>query len=134
MLGYLNAPSPFTEDGWFITGDEVEVKGEYIKILGRKSDIINVGGEKVYPSEVESVIQEIKEVLDVSVFGESNPILGNVVVAQITTLPTIDKKEVKSLVKKFCKSRLDLYKVPTKIKIIDKAQFSERFKKVRKAI
>ena len=47
MLGYLNAPSPFTEDGWFITGDAVEVDGEYIKILGRKSELINVGGEKV---------------------------------------------------------------------------------------
>ncbi|MFC1485182.1 fatty acid--CoA ligase family protein, partial [bacterium] len=45
MLGYLNAPSPFTEDGWLHTGDEVEVDGEYIKILGRKSEMINVGGE-----------------------------------------------------------------------------------------
>jgi len=58
MLGYLNAPSPFTEDDWFMTGDQVEEDGEYIKILGRKSEIINVGGEKVYPAEVESVIQE----------------------------------------------------------------------------
>ena len=49
MLGYLNAESPFTKDGWFKTGDSVEVKGEYIKILGRKSEIINVGGDKVYP-------------------------------------------------------------------------------------
>ena len=46
MLGYLNAPSPFTEDGWFITGDAVEVDGEYIRILGRKSELINVGGGK----------------------------------------------------------------------------------------
>src|SRR5690606_3810396 len=45
MLGYLNAPSPFTEDGWFKTGDAVEVDGEYIRILGRKSELINVGGE-----------------------------------------------------------------------------------------
>ena len=46
MLGYLNAPSPFTEDGWFNTGDAVEVDGDYIKFLGRKSEMINVGGEK----------------------------------------------------------------------------------------
>ena len=46
MLGYLNAESPYTKDGWFKTGDLVEVKGEYIKILGRKSEIINVGGKK----------------------------------------------------------------------------------------
>ena len=36
MLGYLNAPSPFTDDGWFDTGDEVLQKGDYIKILARK--------------------------------------------------------------------------------------------------
>ena len=41
MLGYLNAENPFTEDGWFITGDSVIQDGEYIKILGRKSEIIN---------------------------------------------------------------------------------------------
>jgi acyl-CoA synthetase (AMP-forming)/AMP-acid ligase II len=51
MLGYLNAPSPFTDDGWFKTGDLVEVDGECFRILGRKSDLINVGGEKVYPAK-----------------------------------------------------------------------------------
>ena len=61
MLGYLNAPSPFDEDGWFITGDEVEEKGEYIRVLGRKSEIINVGGEKVYPQEVENIIKTVKK-------------------------------------------------------------------------
>ena len=61
MLGYLNAPSPFTPDGWFKTGDAVEMDGDYIRILGRASDLINVGGQKVYPAEVESVIQERSE-------------------------------------------------------------------------
>ena len=59
MLGYLNYASPFTEDGWFKTGDAVEVDGEYFKILGRKSEIINVGGEKVFPVEIENVINEV---------------------------------------------------------------------------
>ena len=46
MLGYLNAPSPFTPDGWLVTDDVVEVDGEYIRILGRESEIINVGGRR----------------------------------------------------------------------------------------
>ena len=79
MLGYLNAKSPFTEDGWFITGDSVEVDGEYFKILGRISEMINVGGEKVFPQEVENVILEIPEVLDVLVYSEKNNITGNIV-------------------------------------------------------
>ena len=49
MLGYLNAPSPFDEEGYFDTGDTVEVEGEWLRILGRESEIINVGGNKVYP-------------------------------------------------------------------------------------
>src|SRR5262249_28186823 len=51
MLGYLNAGSPFDADGWFNTQDLVEVDGEYVRILGRKSEMINVGGEKVHPAE-----------------------------------------------------------------------------------
>lgn len=69
MLGYLNAPSPFDEDGWYDTGDQVETDGEYIRILGRKSEIINVGGEKVFPAEVESVFLEIPNVRDVLITG-----------------------------------------------------------------
>ena len=76
MLGYLNASSPFTEDGWLKTGDAVEVDGEYIKTLGRKSEIINVGGEKVYPQEVENVIQEMDNVIEVTVYREKNSIIG----------------------------------------------------------
>ena len=79
MLGYLNASNPFTEDGWFMTGDSVEVNGEYLRILGRQSELINVGGEKVYPSEVESVIQKISNVAEVTVFRETNLITGNIV-------------------------------------------------------
>ncbi|MCH8006732.1 MAG: AMP-binding protein, partial [Planctomycetes bacterium] len=69
MLGYLNAPNPFTEDGWMDTGDLVEVDGEFIRFLGRESEIINVGGEKVYPAEVENVIQQMEGVEDVAVTG-----------------------------------------------------------------
>ena len=69
MLGYLNAPSPFTDDGWFMTGDAVEQDGEYLRIRGRQSEIINVGGEKVHPAEVESAIQGIENVLEVTVYG-----------------------------------------------------------------
>ena len=53
IMGYLNSSMErFTDDGWFKTGDMVEEKDGYIKIIGRNSDIINVGGEKVLPSEL----------------------------------------------------------------------------------
>ena len=79
MLGYLNAPSPFDADGWFNTQDAVEQDGEWLRFLGRTSDLINVGGQKVYPAEVESVLLELENVLDVTVRGEPNPIIGQIV-------------------------------------------------------
>jgi long-chain acyl-CoA synthetase len=135
MLGYLNAPSPFTEDGWVNTEDAVEVDGEYLKILGRKSEIINVGGEKVYPAEVENVIKGLEEVADVMVFGEKNPITGNIVCADV--LPAFDlagpeKKSFIAKVKRHCRENLENYKVPVKVNLVTDQQYSERFKKIRK--
>ena len=131
MLGYLNAPSPFTDDGWFNTGDEVEVDGEYIKILGRKSEIINVGGEKVYPQEVENVILELPNVAETTVYAEKNPILGNIVCAKIRLLEFEEEKSFTSRLKKYCREKMQNYKVPVKVVMWDRTQHSDRFKKDR---
>lgn len=133
MQGYLNAPSPFTEDGWFITGDQVEVDGEYLKILGRKSELINVGGEKVYPQEVENTILELPEVAEVTVYSEKNPITGNIVCAKVRPKNEIEHKALIDLVRKHCREHLQPFKVPVKIKVTTETQFSERFKKMRSA-
>lgn len=131
MLGYLNADSPFTEDGWFSTGDSVEVSGEYFKILGRKSEIINVGGEKVYPAEVESVIQEMDGIAEAIVYGEKNPIIGNIVCAKVRLTRPEERNALTARLKKHCQERLARYKVPVKVFIDDETQYSARFKKVR---
>jgi long-chain acyl-CoA synthetase len=131
MLGYLNAKIPFTEDGWFITGDSVEVDGEYFKILGRKSEMINVGGEKVFPQEVENVILELPEVEDVVVYAESNAITGKIVCAKIKYNGTETKAEVVKKVKTYCRTKLESFKVPVKIELVDATFESERFKKSR---
>jgi acyl-coenzyme A synthetase/AMP-(fatty) acid ligase len=134
IMGYLNAPmDSFTEDGWFKTGDLVEVTEDgYIKIIGRNKEIINVGGEKVLPAEVESVILEIPEVVDCVVYGEKNPITGEIVVVDVVMKNGIDKKEAKKIIRKYCKSKLDNYKIPTKINLVEKINFGERFKKIRR--
>ena len=132
MLGYINAPSPFTDDGYFITGDAVEVDGEYFKILGRKSEIINVGGEKVYPSEIESVIQQYENIADVIVYGEKNPIMGNIVCANVSLIePCADAKEYVKKLKMFCRERLLNYQVPVKIFISADNLYGDRYKKNR---
>src|SRR5690606_15475673 len=70
MVGYLNAPDPFDAAGWFNTQDQVLTDGDYIRVLGRRSEIINVGGRKVYPVEVETVLLEMPELTDAVVRSE----------------------------------------------------------------
>lgn len=131
MLGYLNAETPFTDDGWFITGDEVEVKGEYLKILGRKSEIINVGGEKVFPQEVENVILEMPEISDVIIYGEENRFTGKIVCAKIFYEGIKEKAEVIREIKIHCRIHLQKFKIPMKFVFVDKSFENERFKKTR---
>lgn len=132
MVGYLNAPNPFDKDGWFCTGDEVEVNGEYIRFKGRKSEVINVGGKKVYPIEVENIILKLKQVKDVSVFAKQHEIMGQVVNANVTVYSNIDKVKFKQDLRKFCNEKLPRYKVPVKFNISHKDDlFNARFKKTR---
>ena len=130
VLGYLNASmDSFTSDGWFKTGDLVEVDGEYIKIIGRAKEVINVGGQKVLPSEVESIILEMEEISDCMVYAEQNAITGQTVVCDVVLNKNIEN--IKKRVRVFCKDRLDAYKIPTKVNVVDKTNFSDRFKKIR---
>jgi acyl-CoA synthetase (AMP-forming)/AMP-acid ligase II len=131
MLGYLNAPSPFDADGWFNTQDLVEVDGEYIRILGRKSELINVGGEKVHPTEIENVLLQLDNVKDVTVRGHPNPVTGEVVAARITTLVPEDLEAFKRRVRQFCQARLERYKVPAVIDLVVEDHYGPRFKKSR---
>jgi long-chain acyl-CoA synthetase len=112
----------------------VEVDGEDIRILGRKSDIINIGGEKVYPSEVESVIQELDNVAETTVYSERNAITGHIVCASVRLKNQEDSKTFAAKLKNFCRRRLQPYKVPVKVQVVEEKQFSERFKKMRPLI
>lgn len=131
MVGYLNAPSEFDVDGWFNTQDQVEVDGDYFRILGRVTDLINVAGQKVYPAEVESVILELENVHDVAVFGEKHAMLGNIVVAKIVLTKPEVLESVKKRVRLACLSKLSSFKVPTKIILTDGTLHSSRQKKIR---
>ena len=133
ILGYLNrSMESFTNDGWFKTGDLVELDNEgFIKIIGRNKEIINVGGQKVLPSEVESVLLGIDEIEDCLVYGEQNAITGQSVSCDVVLKHGIDDSGFKILVRKFCKDKLDNFKIPTRVNFVQKTEFTERFKKSR---
>jgi acyl-CoA synthetase (AMP-forming)/AMP-acid ligase II len=132
MVGYLNAPSEFDSDGWFNTQDRVEVDGDYFRILGRVTDLINVGGQKVYPTEIEDVILTLDNILDVAVYGERHPLLGQIVVAKVSVALPEDAASLKMRIRRACLAALAPFKAPTKIIVSEDALYSSRQKKIRK--
>ncbi|MCI0437647.1 MAG: long-chain fatty acid--CoA ligase [Chloroflexi bacterium] len=133
MVGYLNAPSPFDGEGWMCTGDRVEQRGDYIRILGRESEIINVGGQKVFPVEVETVLLEADNIKEATVFGTPHRLMGHVVEARVSLYRPEDPMALAERLRKHCLDRLTKYKVPLKFNIVEegKAQHNDRFKKIR---
>lgn len=134
VLGYLNAPAErFTADGWFRTGDRVELADEgYLRITGRLTELINVGGEKVMPAEVESVILEVPGVADVLVAGEANPITGRIVVARVVAAGEPEPDALKRAIRARCREKLAAYKVPAKVVFVPAIDSGARQKKVRR--
>ena len=133
ILGYLNHEmSRFTDDGWFKTGDTVTESGDgFLTITGRREDLINVGGEKVTPSEVESTLLELPEVADCLVYGEVNAITGQNVAAQIVPKSKDALPALKRRIKNHCRQQLAGYKVPARIRFVEAQLFNDRFKKTR---
>jgi long-chain acyl-CoA synthetase len=132
MLGYLNAPDLFDADGWLNTQDTVEVDGEYLRILGRASDLINVGGQKVYPAEVENALLQLDNVQDVAVFGKAHPMMGQVVAARFNLIQPEPLDLFKRRMNAFCRERLAKYQIPVLVELASAEQFGARFKKLRK--
>jgi long-chain acyl-CoA synthetase len=131
MLGYLNAPSPFDGEGYFDTGDLVETDGEWLRILGRQSEVINVGGSKVHPAEVESVLLGLDNVMDVAVHAERHPIVGQIVAATVRLVSPESPADFRQRLRRYCQERLPAYKVPARVRISDEPLHSSRFKRMR---
>jgi len=130
MVGYLNAPNPFDQDGWMCTGDQVEVRGEYLRILGRESEVINVGGRKVFPVEVETVLLQDENISEATVFGTKHPVMGQVVHARVSLQRPEDPEALTERLRRVCLSRLARYKMPVRFLIVsDEVQSGARFKK-----
>ena len=85
IKGYLNLESDkFDEDGWYNTGDVVVTDDDnYLMIVGRVNEVINIGGLKVLPAEIEEIILKFNNVVDCLVYGKNNSITGQVVCAKI---------------------------------------------------
>ncbi|MDA0910437.1 MAG: fatty acid--CoA ligase family protein [Proteobacteria bacterium] len=130
MLGYLNAPSPFTLDGYLKTGDMAQKEGDNYRVVGRQSELINVGGEKVYPSAIENVLRDIPGVLEVAVTALDNPIMGKVVGAVFRLKTDEELTSFRRRLYEFCHQKLPSSHIPRKITFTDTTLHTERSKKL----
>lgn len=130
--GYLNYAMKIESDNWYCTGDIVETDGEWLHILGRESDLINVGGRKVLPQEVEEILQSMEEVEEAMVTSKAHPLMGQVVKALITLKDEEDKSGFVSRMRIFCKDKLAQYKIPVYVEFQNQVEPGNRMKKMRK--
>lgn len=126
MLGYLNAPSPFDADGWYDSKDIVESRDGYYKVVGRISDVINVGGLKFMASEVERVALEYPGVSLVKAVPRQNPITGQHV--ELMVQPSAEGAVDKDALAAYLKERLQPHMTPKRIRI-ESVSVGHRFKK-----
>lgn len=123
-VGYLGDESTtfVDRDGFVDTGDSVERRGDRFYFVGRADGVINVGGVKVHPEEVEAVINRQPGVRMALVKARRNPIVGAVVVADIVATHTADAtretEALKSQILEACRSALAPHKVPASIRFV----------------
>jgi long-chain acyl-CoA synthetase len=124
MKGYWNAPEETAaalRDGWLHTGDIARVDEDgYFFIVDRKKDVVNVGGLKVFPREVEEVLHEHPKVKEAAVAGVPHRVRGELLVAQVVLRDGVsgDAREVRRELLDYCRQRLAAYKVPRRIEIV----------------
>lgn len=107
------------DEGYLDTQDIVQADGDRVHFLGRASGVINVGGNKVPPEKVESVILSVKGVSQAKVYGQPNSVLGNLVVADIVIEPNQDWGNISRTVRAQCKLMLQRFEIPVKLRQID---------------
>ena len=113
MMGYLNADSPFDAEGWYDTKDIVETDGDFIKVVGRTSEVINVGGLKFMASEVERVALDYPGVALVSVTARANPVTGQHIEM---TVETVDDQPLDiAAMREYLSDRLPPHMIPRRV-------------------
>jgi len=135
--GYLNKPEAteevFDSEGWFRAGDIAYMDEDgYAYIVDRKKDMINVGGEKVFPSEVEDMMLVYPKIKDLVIVGIPDDLKGEAPKAfiELTEGETTTLEEIRE----FCKPRMAPYKVPVAVEFVDEVPRSAAGKALRRLL
>ena len=121
-------------DGFVDTGDLVKKRDDRYYFAGRKEGVINVGGQKVYPEEVEAVITQHPAIQMARVWGRKSPITGSLVAADILLRePTTTLADIRSGLIELCRSHLAAWKVPVSLRQVTTIELNASGKIARHA-
>ena len=118
--GYLNNPDANRAsfvDGWFRSGDLGRRDSDgYLFVTGRIKEMINRGGEKISPGDIDAVLLSNPKVFDAASFGEPDQIYGENVQAAVVLRPGVETTEVE--LREYCRSKLAAFEVPERVHIV----------------
>jgi acyl-coenzyme A synthetase/AMP-(fatty) acid ligase len=134
---YLGTDSPVLKDsdGFVDTGDALDLRNGRYYLVGRRDGIVNVGGFKVHPEEVEAVINRHPAVAMSLVKAKKNPITGAVVIADVVFKELMSNEDQAKLhrdILQFCRAELAPYKVPASLRNVTSLEVSTSGKMVRR--
>jgi acyl-CoA synthetase (AMP-forming)/AMP-acid ligase II len=115
---YLGGQGALARDGWVDTGDAVDQIGDRVLFKGRANGVINVGGNKVHPEEVERALLSHPDVVMARVYAKSNPITGALVMADVVAGPTAPESLSRDL-QTYLRPRLERHMIPARIRITE---------------
>ena len=116
---YVGGDAALKKDGFVDTGDMIEERDGRCYFMGRRGGIINVGGLKIHPEEVEAVINRHPGVRHSRVSGRKNPITGAIVVADVVADGAIfDANTLKAEILEGCRNALPALKVPAMLRFV----------------
>ena len=131
---YVGGMERLKNDGWVDTGDLVVQRGQRYYFAGRRGGIINVGGLKINPEEVEAVINRHPGVALSRVSGRRNPITGAIVVAEVVLADAAnDNATFRDSLLALCREQLPAFKVPAMVRFVKKLDLTAGGKLARNA-
>lgn len=131
---FVKGELEINDEGFINTGDMVSLENNRVLFQGRESGSINVGGNKVMPEKVESVLELHPHIIMAKVFSKANPVLGSLVACEVVIADSakeLSSKDIKREVLSFCKKSLQSFEIPALFKVVETIATNATGKKVR---
>ncbi|GGW63325.1 ANL family adenylate-forming protein [Alishewanella tabrizica] len=125
--------SAVDSDGYLDSGDLVTIVQDRVVFLGRASGVINVGGNKVHPEQVEQVLLQYPAVRQAKVYAKTSSVIGQLVIADIVVDTGTDSKTLQAQLVQHCQQQLERYQLPARFNIVSSLATNATGKLSRKA-